>query len=145
MCGALHSIVCQAGSKVKDQIMFTDPLRKSCRWDPLHLACSVQPGPRSDEEEERLTNLKHQQKMSSSNRYQLTSLLIFLRPSMLLLHAFDCLLLSAQRDAWKDVKTKCMVYCTMLHTVPHQEISTMVYCILCRALQPDRDMHKQRS
>ena len=39
MCGALHSIVCQAGSKVKDQIMLIDPLRKSCRWDPLHLAC----------------------------------------------------------------------------------------------------------
>jgi len=25
MCGALHSIVCQAGSKVKDQITLTDP------------------------------------------------------------------------------------------------------------------------
>lgn len=34
-------------------------------------------------------------------------------------------LLSAQCDPWKDVKTKCMVYCTMLHTVPHQIWSTV--------------------
>lgn len=52
-------------------------------------------------------------------------------------------LLSAQCDPWKDVKTKCMVYCTMLHTVPHQIWST----VSCAEhwVQPGRDMHKQRS